>query len=155
MIRTLSAERRILHIARLPPEEAVLLAWVLLEKLPSRYDFLFDDSTDDANLPLPSLFAEEGVSSGHIRPTVTQLQALLAQPGEVLPIKGVVPFFVPRSEGAPQLTRLVERGPVMEAEIADEDAFRNVLSREEAERIAGFFLRLKLQNRLEIELTNG
>ena len=155
MIRPISPEKRILHLARLTPEEAVLLAWVLLERLPSRYDYLFDDSTDDVHLPPPTLFAEEGISKQNIRPTVAQLQALLVEPGEVVPIKGVLPFFVPQTDAPPQLARLVQRGPVMEAELADDQGFRNVLSRDEAERIAGYFLRLKLENRLEIELSHG
>ena len=155
MIRSLGPESRILHVARLQPDEAVLLAWVLLAKLPSRYDFLFDDSTDDASLPTPTLYAEEGVSSGFVRPTVDQVHALMHAKHDVIPIKSVVPFFLPRTDGAPQLIRLVERGPVMEVEIGDTLAFRNVLSRDEAERVAGYFLRLKLEQRVEIELVNS
>jgi hypothetical protein len=155
MIRSLGPESRILHVARLQPDEAVLLAWVLLAKLPSRYDFLFDDSTDDANLPTPTLYAEEGVSSGQLRPTVDQVHALIASDRPVIPIKSVVPFFLPRPGAAPQVIRLVERGPVMEVEIAEATAFRNVLSRDEAERVAGYFLRLKLEQRIEIELVNS
>jgi hypothetical protein len=153
MIRPIGAERRILHFARVAPDHAVLLAWVLLGKLPSRYDFLFDDSTDDASLAPPTLFAEEGVASGQIRPTVAELHALIAASTEVLPIKGALPFFLPRREGPPQLGRLVERGPVMEAELVDGDAFRNLLSRDEAEQIAGYFLRLKLSKQIELELS--
>ncbi len=155
MIRSLGPESRILHVARLQPDEAVLLAWVLLDKLPSRYDFLFDDSTDDANLPTPTLYAEEGVSSGFVRPTVEQVHALMVSDRPVIPIKSVVPFFLPRSDGASQVIRLVERGPVMEVEVADAAVFRNVLSRDEAERIAGYFLRLKLDQRIDIELVNS
>lgn len=155
MIRSLGPESRILHVARLQPDEAVLLAWVLLGKLPSRYDFLFDDSTDNPNLPTPTLYAEEGVSSGFVRPTVEQVQALMLSELPVIPIKSVVPFFLPRSDGASQVIRLVERGPVMEVEVADSAAFRNVLSRDEAERVAGYLLRLKLEQRIDIELVNS
>ncbi|MBS1150647.1 MAG: hypothetical protein H6Q89_2345 [Myxococcaceae bacterium] len=155
MIRSLGPESRILHVARLQPDEAVLLAWVLLEKLPSRYGYLFDDSTDQASLPTPTLYAEEGVAAGLVRPTVEQVTALMRGPHPVIPIKSVVPFFLPRTDGAPQLIRLVERGPVMEVEIGDVDTFRNVLSRDEAERVAGYFLRLKLEQRVEIELVNS
>jgi hypothetical protein len=155
MIRSLGPTSRILHVARLQPDEAVLLAWVLLEKLPSRYDFLFDDSTDSASLPSPTLYAEEGVAVGAVRPTVDQIVALLQSKADVLPIKSVVPFFLPRTDGPAQVIRLVERGPVMEVEVGESPAFRNVLSRDEAERVAGYFLRLKLEQRIEIELVNA
>lgn len=155
MIRALGPEQRILHVARLDPDEAVLLAWVLLARLPSRYDFLFDDSTDDANLAPPTLYAEEGVPSGLNRPTVEQLQVLMQSDAQVLPIKGTIPFFLPRTGLAPQLTRLVERGPVMEVELGEPGGFRNVLTRDEAERVAGYFLTLKLEQRLEIELSGS
>lgn len=155
MMRSLGAEQRILHVARLDPDEAVLLAWVLLARLPSRYDFLFDDSTDDATRAPPTLYAEEGVPSALARPTIEQLQALMAADSQVLPIKGVIPFWLPRPGAAPQLVRLVERGPVMEVELAEGAAFRNVLTKDEAERAAGYFLRLKLEQRLEIELSGS
>ncbi len=155
MIRALGPNSRILHVARLQADEAVLLAWVLLDKLPSRYDFLFDDSTENASLPSPTLYADDGLLPGFVRPTLDQLQALMKSDDEVIPIKSVVPFFLPRVGGPPQLIRLVERGPVMEVEIGDAEAFRNVLSRDEAERVAGFFLRLKLENRVEIQLLNS
>ncbi len=155
MIRALGPESRILHIARLGPDEAVVLAWVLIGKLPSRYDYLFDDSTDDATIASPTLYAEEGVSSGFVRPTVDQVHALIQSKHDVIPIKSVIPFLLPRSEGPPQLLRLVERGPVMEVEIGDTQIFRNVLSRDEAERVAGYFLKLKLEKRVEIELVNS
>ncbi len=155
MIRALGPQSRILHVARLRPDEAVLLAWVLLEKLPSRYEFLFDDSTDDASLPTPTLYAEEGVSSRFIRPTIDQVRSLIRSNQEVLPIKSVVPFFLPCTDGSSQLVRLVERGPVMEVEIGDTEAFRNILSRDEAERVAGYFLRLKLEQRVEIDLVDA
>lgn len=155
MIRAIGPQTRILHVARVQPDEALLLAWVLLQKLPSRYGFLFDDSTDDATREPPMLYAEEGVSSGALRPSVAQVHALVHSKLDVLPIKGVIPFLLPRTDGPAQLTRLVERGPVMEVELADGPVFRNVLTRDEAERVAGFFLKLKLEQKIEIELVNG
>jgi len=155
MIRSLGPESRILHVARLGPDEAVVLAWVLIGKLPSRYDYLFDDSTDDATIASPTLYAEEGVSSGFVRPTVDQVNALIQSKHDVIPIKSVIPFLLPRLDGPPQLFRLVERGPVMEVEVGDTETFRNVLSRDEAERVAGYFLKLKLDHQVEIELVNS
>jgi hypothetical protein len=50
---------------------------------------------------------------------------------------------------------MLQRGPVMEVELADGAAFRNILSREEAERFAGHLLRLKLEGKLELEIEAG
>jgi hypothetical protein len=50
------------------------------------------------------------------------------------------------------VARLVERGPVMEAEIAEASGFRNILTRDEAEQIAGYLLKLKLDGAIDLEL---
>jgi hypothetical protein len=76
-------------------------------------------------------------------------------PGEVLPIKGFLPLFVPRPEGGEHFFRLLQRGPVMEVEVAEGEVFRNILSREEAERFAGHLLRLKLEEKIELEIEAG
>jgi len=64
----------------------------------------------------------------------------------VLPLKGMLPMRLPL------MIRLLERGPVMEAELADGTSFRNLLSREEAEKIAGHLLKMKLEGWLQLEL---
>jgi hypothetical protein len=43
----------------------------------------------------------------------------------------------------------------MEAELLDGDDFRSVLAREEAERLAGHLLRIKLGGGLDLELGAG
>lgn len=151
MLRALAGDRRILHVERLSADAAVHLAWVLTGKLPSRHGFAFDDSTDDV-LAAPSvLYPEEGVLPETARPTPAQLRSLLEGAHPVLPMKGMIPFLLPG--GA--LIRLLQRGPVMELELADAEAFRSVLTVEEAERIAGHFVALRLQGRLELELAGG
>lgn len=147
-LRTLPGDRRILHGQRLKGEEPVTLAWALTKKLVSRFDFLFDDSTDDPALAPPSLYAEEGISQ--VRPGPADLKALLASNEKVLPLKGMLLIPV----GA-ELFRFVQRGVVMEAELADGDGFRNVLSREESERLSGYLLRLHLAGEIEVEITAG
>jgi hypothetical protein len=135
-------------------DDAVLLLYVLTGRIPSRYDFLFDDSTDDVTLPPPPLYPDEGVGFAETRPGAQALAQRLRDMGPVLPVKGYLPVWVPRGSGE-ELFLLRERGPVMEAELLDGDGFRSVLEREEAERLAGHLLRLKLEGRIELELGAG
>ncbi|MCU0702330.1 MAG: hypothetical protein MUC96_38025 [Myxococcaceae bacterium] len=102
MVRTLPGDRRILHLRRPAPDDAVLLLFAMSGRCPTRYGFLFDDSTDD------------GVT-----------------------------------------LRWLSRGAVLEAEVADGDGFRNLLSREEAEQLTGALLSLKLAGAIELELVRG
>jgi hypothetical protein len=144
-VRTLTGDKRILHVDRVSPDEAVLLCFVFTGRLPSRYGFLFDDATDDLRDVTPTLYAEEGAD--RTRPDAAYVTGLLEQPGEVLPLKSMLLL-----KAGSAVVRLIERGPVMEAEIADGVTFRNVLSREEAERIAGHLLKLKLEGVIQLEL---
>jgi len=145
-VRALAGDKRILHVDRPGPDEAVLLCFLFTGRLPSRYGYLFDDSTDDLRETPPTLYAEEGVLPAHVRPDAHALEQLLDSKSEVLPLKGMLPMRLPT------LLRLVERGPIMEAEVADGVGFRNVLSREEAERIAGHLLKMKLEGWIQLEL---
>ncbi|MHB8872367.1 MAG: hypothetical protein ACYC8T_01650 [Myxococcaceae bacterium] len=155
MVRHVGPSQRILHLARVKPDEAVLLLHLLTGRIPSRYGFLFDDSTDDVLLAPPGLYPDEGVAHAEIRPGAQGLLELLRKGGEVLPVKGLLPVPVPRPGGGEDLYRLVQRGPVMEVELAAGDGFRNVLTREEAEAFAGFLLRLKLEGRITLEIEPG
>ncbi len=146
-LRSLAVDKRILHVDRPGPDEAVLLCVLFTGKLPSRYGYLFDDATDNLRETPPSLYAEEGITQANIRPDAHALEALLSRPHDVLPLKAMLLMRVGGS-----LVRLVERGPVMEAELADGPVFRNVLSRDEAERIAGHLLKLKLDGHVQLEL---
>ncbi len=145
-VRALAGDKRILHVDRPGPDEAVLLCFLFTGRLPSRYGYLFDDSTDDLRESPPTLYAEEGVLPAHVRPDAHALEQLLDSKTEVLPLKGMLPMRLPT------LLRLIERGPVMEAELADGVGFRNVLARDEAERIAGHLLKMKLEGWIQLEL---
>ena len=138
-------QRRIIHLARVSRDDSVLLLFLFTGSIPSRYDFLFDDSTEDARLAPPSVYPEEGLSA---RPTAETLRALLLARRDVLPVKGQLPLLLP--SGA--LFRFLQRGPVLEAEVADGEGFRNLLLAEEAEQLAGHLLRLKLEGQVELEL---
>lgn len=153
-LRPVGSNRRILQLERVSPDESVLLLFALTGKLPSRYGFLFDDATEDLSLPPPPLYSEHGVAAGEERPEVPALRERLERGGEVLPIKTFIPVFVPRAEasGGTDFFRLLQRGAVMEVELAEGAAFRNVLTTDEAERFAGHLLRLKLSGKLELEL---
>ncbi|MBL8954083.1 MAG: hypothetical protein JNK82_25125 [Myxococcaceae bacterium] len=145
-VRALAGDKRILHVDRPGPDEAVLLCFLFTGRLPSRYGYLFDDSTDDLRESPPTLYAEEGVLPAHVRPDAHALEQLLETKTEALPLKGMLPMRLP------SLLRLIERGPIMEAEVADGVGFRNVLSRDEAERIAGQLLKMKLEGWIQLDL---
>lgn len=155
LLRKVGATRSILHLARVGGDEAVLLCFLFTGRIPSRYGFLFDDSTEDVSLPPPQLYPDEGVVPEEVRPTAAGLEARLGAPGQVLPIKGFLPVFVARPTGGEDFFRLLQRGPVMEVEVADGATFRNILAREEAERFAGHLLRLKLEGKIELEIEAG
>ncbi len=155
LLRKVGATRAILHLERVEGDEPVLLLFLFAGRLASRHGFLFDDSTEDVSLPPAPLYAEEGVAPGEVRPEAPALLARVRAPGEVLPVKGLLPVFVPRPEGGEDFFRLLQRGPVLEVEVAEGPGFRNVLTREESERFAGHLLRLKLEGRLELEVEAG
>ncbi|WP_317987938.1 hypothetical protein [Hyalangium gracile] len=155
LLRKVGATRSILHVARVGGDEAVLLCFLFSGRIPSRYGFLFDDSTEDVALPPAPLYPDEGVTPRDTRPEPAALEARLGAPGEVIPLKGFLPVFVPRPAGGEDFFRMLQRGPVMEVEVADGAQFRNILSREEAERFAGHLLRLKLEGKLELEVEAG
>ncbi|MFZ5443707.1 MAG: hypothetical protein ACOZQL_27110 [Myxococcota bacterium] len=145
-VRNLGGERRILHARRLGEDEAVIALFVLTGRIPSRYHYLLDDATDDVLAAPPSLYADEG--NTELRPTATALSAQLDARQDVWPVKGSLPLKLPDG----RWMRWCSRGAVLEAEIADGDAFRNLLTRDEAERITGALLAQKLAGRLELEL---
>jgi hypothetical protein len=155
LLRKVAGGSAILHVERLRPDEAVLALYVLARKIPSRYDFLFDDSTEDVSREPAPLYPEEGVPEDATRPSPEQLSQRVLAEGSVLPAKGFLPVMTTTPTGASVLYRLRQRGPVMEAELLDSGAFRNVLTREEAEHLAGQFLRMKLEGRIDLEMTSG
>lgn len=155
LLRRVGAERSILHVERLSGDAPVLLCVLLTGRIPSRHGFLLDDSTEDVALPPPPLYPEEGVAPGEVRPDAQGLEARVRWAGEVLPLKGFLPVFVPRPGGGEDFFRLLQRGAVLEVEVAEGAAFRGILTRAEAERFAGHLLRLKLEGRIGLELEPG
>lgn len=155
LLRKVGATRVILHVERVSGDAPLLLLYLFAGRIPSRHGFLFDDSTEDVALPPAPLYPEEGVVPAEVRPEAPALVARVRAPGEVLPVKGFLPVFVPRPEGGEDFFRLLQRGPVMEVEVAEGLGFRGVLTREESERFAGHLLRLKLEGKLELEVEAG
>jgi hypothetical protein len=149
MVRSLPGGRRILHLARPSPDDAVVLLHIFCRRIPSRFGYLFDDSTDDPLLPAELFFAEEGVD-GDTRPAADAFLQHLQRLPTVWPIKAIVPLLV---DGLLVLWRA--RGAVLEAELADGPSFRNLLTEHEAERIVGQLLGLKLEGQLGLELARG
>jgi hypothetical protein len=151
-LRSLAQGRTVLHLDRVRPDEAVLLLHALTGRIPSRYGFLFDDATDDAQSAPPTLYAEEGVEAERTRPSPSALRELVDAGAPILPVKGHIPILVPRAQGGALLFRLLQRGPVMEVEIEDGPAFRGLLTRQEGEQFAGHLLRCKLQGLVDLEV---
>jgi hypothetical protein len=146
-VRVLAGDRRILHARRFSEDEAVIAMHVLSGHVPSRYGYLFDDSTDDLSAPPPTLYAEEGVDPSEVRLSGQALVTRLGGLPEVWPLKGLLPMPTPVG-----FARWLQRGAVMEAELVDGDGFRNLLTKEEAEQLTGLLLAHKLAGRLELEL---
>lgn len=155
LIRPAGPTKNILHVERLSQDASVLLLYSLHHTIPTRYGFLFDDSTEDVGLSPPPLFADDGVEPNQTRPDVKALRARVEKPGQpALALKGFIPVFVPKAGGA-DFFRMLQRGAVMEVELEDASGFRSVLTREEGERFAGHLLRLKLAGKLELEIVAG
>ena len=150
MVRTLGADQRILHLERPSPEAAVLLAYALSGRIPSRFDAVFDDATEDMQRDAQVLYAEEGVAEDETRADAQQLKALINRLTDVLPMKGVLLQPMPDA-----IVRWKSRGPILEAEIESGQSFRNILSAAEAEKITGHLLSLKLKGALDLELVRG
>ncbi len=150
-LRPVGERRAILHVDRPAPDEAVLLFALFSGRIPSRYGYLFDDSTEELGLDPAPLYADEGVALDQTRPDAAGLRARFAASTAVFPAKGFVPVPVGAGPEAP-FYRLRMRGPVMELELATPEGFLNVLPREEAERFAGYLVSLKLAGKLELEL---
>jgi hypothetical protein len=144
-VRLMPGGRRILHLRRLDGDAAVLAFFVLTGRIPSRYDFLSDDSTETLGLPPAWLYAPQKLEC---RPLASELVKVLTDQSTVWPVKGAL--LVPDREGP--WVRWAARGPVLEAEVQDADVFRNLLSQAEAERVTGQLLAHKLAGRIELEL---
>ncbi|WP_163868466.1 hypothetical protein [Myxococcus eversor] len=155
LLRRVGAERSILHVERVSGDTPVLLCLLFSGRIPSRYGFLLDDSTEDVALPPAPLYPDEGVAPSDVRPDASALVARVRDAGEVLPVKGMLPLAVPRPGGGEDFFRLLQRGAVLEVELAEGATFRNVLGREESERFAGHLLRLKLAGRIDLDIEAG
>ena len=145
-VRELAQDRRVLHLHRFGPDESVIALFALSGRIPSRYEALFDDSSDDLSREPPVLYPDDGLDG--VRPGPLDLVAELRSRTQVWPVKGQLPM-----ELGSTWVRWLARGAVLEAEILDGASFRNVLTRAEAEQITGALLRRKLAGAIELELT--
>lgn len=142
-------DRRIVHARRLSEDAAVLSLYALTQHIPSRYGFLGDDSTDDPTMVPGVLYLDEGISD--VRPSPLVLSDILKSAPLMWPVKGMIPFQLPSGLWA----RWLSRGAVLEAELASNDGFRNVLTTHECAEMVGVLLKQHLAGLLELELLNG
>lgn len=140
-VRALAGGKKILHLRRLTEDESVKLHFVLTGRIPSRYGFLTDDSSDELSAAPPTLYADEGLTD--VRAPIELLTF-----AEVWPVKGALRFQLPDG----RWVRWVSRGVVLEAEVLDGDAARNVITEAEAEAITGALLALQLAGKLALQL---
>ncbi len=140
-VRPVGADKKILHLRRLNEDDSVRTHFVLTGRIPSRYGFLGDDSTDDLGASPPVLYADEGV-------TGVRAAFDFTAHAEVWPVKGVLVFQLPGGAWA----RWASRGVVLEAELADGEGWRNVLTAHEAELLTGVLLAHQLGGRLTVHL---
>lgn len=148
MVRVLPGDRRMLHARRLAPDAAVTCLFALSGRIPTRYGYLVDDSTDDVLRVPPVLYFDEGIAD--VRPGARALTEVLLARDTLWPVKGMAPM-----QTSLGLVRWLGRGAVLEAEVNDGDGFRSHLAASEAEQVLGALLRLKLEGRLELELVAG
>jgi hypothetical protein len=154
-LRPVGRDRAIVHLARPSPDGAVLLFFVLTGAVPSRYGYLFDESTEALALGPPPFYPDEGVAPSGVRPSPPALEARLAEGGAVLPVRGFIPLWLGGADGTRRLFRFLQRGPVLELEALREGAFQALLPLEEAEQVAGLLLRLRVEGRLQLEISSG
>ncbi|HYH94517.1 hypothetical protein, partial [Hyalangium sp.] len=114
LLRKVGTTRSILHVARVGSDESLLLCFLFTGRIPTRYGFLFDDSTEDVSLPPAPLYPDEGVDSRETRPEAPALVARMGAASQVLPLKGFLPIRIPRPAGGEDFFRMLQRGPVME-----------------------------------------
>ncbi|MGC4114290.1 MAG: hypothetical protein QM765_06675 [Myxococcales bacterium] len=131
-VQPVGKERSLVHVTRPEPQDLVLVAFLLSGKLFTRFDAFFDDSVDELGLEPARFYAEEG------NPTVRfdrieDEEALLFDPQRVfVPAKGMFAFQAP-GHAFPRF-RLMNRGPVLEAEARDQGgAYENLMPRASAE----------------------
>jgi hypothetical protein len=151
-MQPVGAERSLVHLGRPSPDDAVLLCYLLTGKLFTRYDAFFDDAVDDADLPPPRFYAEEGNPVARL-PTIDDEDALSFEPERLfVPFKGFIPFRV-AGQDFPRF-RIVNRGPVAEVEARQAGgAYQALMARADAELFTGWLLRLNVEAKLELALT--
>jgi hypothetical protein len=155
MVRPVGTARAVLHLGRPAPDEAVLLLHLLTGAVPSRHRFLEDEATEDLSLGAPPLYPDAGVAPEEIRPTPASLAARMAAGGPVLPVRGFIPVLLPSAAGDRDVFRFLQRGPVLELEQLRDGAFTSVLPLEQAERVTGLLLRLRVEGRLLLDVRSG
>lgn len=132
-------------------DEAVLLYFLLTGgHLPTHYDALFDDAFDDMTLEPPTFFEEEGYPA---RPVSLEEAESLGHPEArvFVPFKAMLPFQVPGLD-FPRL-RFVNQGPVLQLVAREASgSYAPLMSLETAEAVAGMFIQLQIEKRIELKL---
>jgi hypothetical protein len=150
-VQPVGKDRSIVHLTRPEPQDVVLLAYLLSDRLFTRYDAFFDDSVDQLGLDPPRFYPEEDNPRARFD-RVEDEEALLFAPERVfVPVKGMFAFKLPGRE-FPRF-RVMNRGPVLEAEARSEGgAYEHLMPRPSAELLSGLLIKLKIERRIELLL---
>ncbi len=150
-VRSLPRGQALVHVDRLSAPEAISLCILLAGRVPTRFEFLGDDSQQSLERGFDFAYAAD--LEARLGATDLTAAAMLRTPAQFIPVKAMIPLRAPADSGP--VFRFVSRGPVLEAEIAEGEAFRNVLQQSEAEAVAARLLELKLAGRVGLVLAPG
>jgi hypothetical protein len=153
-VQPVGKDRSIVHLTRPEAQDLVLLAYLVSGRLFTRYDAFLDDSVDELSLEPARFYAEEG--NARVRfDSLEEEEAFLDEPERLFwPVKAMIPLRVPGHD-FPRF-RLINRGPVMEAQAREKDgAWEHLMPRTSAELLTGLFIKLKIDGRIELLLGVG
>jgi hypothetical protein len=149
--RGVGAGRAILHLDRPTDDDAVVLCQLLLERPPTRHEFMSDEATEDSSLASPVLYPDAPISVGDVRAVPDRIPTLLESCREFVPLRNALWMRV--DDGS--WFRWLQRGPVLELERVEPQGFRNILEESEAQAAASLLVSLKLQGKIFLEWVSG
>ncbi len=151
-VQPVGRERSLVHLGRLEEQDVVLVGFLFTGKLLTRWDAFRDDAVDQVGEEPARLYAEE--NSTKVRyDRLEDEEAVFDDPGtRFLPARGVLPLRAP-GHAFPRF-RLINRGPVIEAQARSEGSgYEALMPRASAELLSGYFIRLKVDGKIELKLS--
>lgn len=153
-VQPVGRERGLLHLGRLEEQDVVLAGFLFTGKLLTRWDAFRDDAVDQVGEEPARLYVEENSPRARYD-RLEDEEAVFDDPStRFLPARGVLPLRIP-GYAFPRF-RLVNRGPVIEAEARSEGGgYEALMPRASAELLSGYLIRLKVDGKIELKLSVG